>query len=120
MLAVVFFLLTLNPEPIALDTLSVERARALDGQVVKVTMLIAKPTYTLLGYTAVGAADLPDEIERGAYLVGKRFDIDDGDRVTIVGTLRVVHHGPATVNRVLVPAWTERTVWELPKPKKGN
>jgi hypothetical protein len=57
--------------------------------VVKVTLLIAEPSYTLRGYTAVG-------------------------------TLHGVRHAPATVNGVLVPAWTEIVVWELPTPRKGN
>jgi hypothetical protein len=39
--------------------------------------------------------------------VGRRFDIDMGDRITVVGKLHVVERPPAVVNRVLVPAWTE-------------
>jgi hypothetical protein len=113
--AVVLVLLVLSadPRPIDLGAISVERARVLDGKTVTVSLLEAKPPYTLLGRTMVGAADRDDGAERGAVLLGRRLDIREGERVTVRGRLRLVHHAPATLNGLAVPAWWEVRVEEF-------
>lgn len=50
--------------------------------------------------------DSPDLTRAFGYAVN-RLDIDTGRRVTVVGVLRVIDHGPHVVNRVLVPACVE-------------
>ncbi len=67
---------------------------------------------TLLGRTILGAADHDDGAERGA-LKGKPFDIGEGERVTVVGVLRVIDHPPCVVNRQFVLGWTAIRVQEL-------
>lgn len=98
--------------PIDLGALSRERARALDGKAVTVSFVVAKPPYTLLGRTMVGAADRDDGAERGAVLLGRRLDIREGERVTVRGRLRLLRHAPDTVNGTAVPAWWEVRVEE--------
>jgi hypothetical protein len=111
--AVVFALLIVSadPRPIDLGALSLERARVLDGKPVTVSFLVAKPPYTLLGRTVVGAADRDDGLERTAVLLGKRLEAE-GRRVTVRGRLRLLHHRPDTVNGTAVPAWWEVRVEE--------
>ena len=105
-------ILSLCPAPLSLDTITIERARMLDGKLVSATFLVAKPSYTWRDgnggvLTILGAADRDDGAERGAVLKGNRLDIAEGKRVTLVGVLRVIDHPPDVVNRVLVPEWTE-------------
>ena len=45
-------------------------------------------------------------------LRGRRFDMDGGKRVKVVGKLRVIGHPAAVVNGVLVPASVELRVSE--------
>jgi hypothetical protein len=104
--------LSLVPEPVNLDTVTVERARVLSGRVVVASFVAAKPAYSLAGRTMIGAADRDDGAERGAVLRGRRLDARDGDRVTVTGALRVITHRPAVVNNVLVPGWVEVRVEE--------
>jgi hypothetical protein len=103
--------------PLDLDTLSVARARQLDGERVAVTFLVAKPAYTLRGVTMAGAADQLDGCERGTVLKGKRLDADAGQRLTVSGVLRVIDHpggfvNGGFVNGVFVPGWVEVRVEE--------
>jgi hypothetical protein len=53
-----------------------------------------------------------DGAERTAVLRGKRLDMDEGKRVNVVGTLKVIDHGAAVVGEVRVPAWVEVRVSE--------
>ncbi len=106
MLALAFLALAADPLPLSLDTISVERARMLDGKTFTVTMFVAKPIDQSLGRTIVGAVDLLDGIERGAHLNGHRYDLE-GTRITVTGRLWVIDHRAAFVDGVLVPAWTE-------------
>src|SRR5687768_4397627 len=104
--------LLLLPEPISLDGITVERARAMHGKLVAASFIVAKPSFTWRDcrggtLTVIGAADREEWCERGAVLKGNGLDIDMGKRVPVVGALRVIDHGPYVVNRVLVPAWTE-------------
>src|SRR5437773_2066781 len=82
-------------------------ARALDGRLVAANFLVAKPSYTLRGFTMLGAADRDDGAERGAVLRGNRLDIQEGKRVTVIGVLRMLDHPPGVVNRVFVLGWVE-------------
>ena len=60
----------------------------------------------VLGRTVAGAADKDDNAERCAVLRG-RVRVDEGKRLTVVGVLRVIDHGPYAVGGVPVPAWAE-------------
>ncbi|VTR92529.1 unnamed protein product [Gemmata massiliana] len=111
MFALAFLALAADPLPLSLDTISVERARTLNGKPVIVTMFVAKPIDQLRGRTIVGAVDLPDGIERGAHLNGHCYNLE-GTRITVTGTLWVIDHRAAFVDGVLVPAWTEIRVEE--------
>lgn len=55
---------------------------------------------------------LPDGAERGAILMGKRFDIEEGKRITVTGTLRVIDWPAYYVEGKLVQGWTGITVVE--------
>jgi hypothetical protein len=77
--------------------------------VVLVSLVVAKPSYTLVGSTVIGAADRDDGAERTAVLRGNHLDIV-GDRVVVVGVVRVIEHGPYVVNQVLVERWVELRV----------
>src|SRR5438552_2247673 len=71
----VFVLLVLAVllQPLSLDSITIERVRALDGGLVAATFLVAKPNYTLMGFTMIGAADRDDDAERAAVLRGNRL-----------------------------------------------
>ncbi|MCE9567331.1 MAG: hypothetical protein K8U57_35465 [Planctomycetes bacterium] len=70
--------------PLDLGGMTLDRARILDGKPVTVSFIVGRPTYTLLGRTRVGAADRNDDVERGAVLLGKRFDVKEGERVVVL------------------------------------
>lgn len=70
------------------------------------------PTYTLAGRTVIGPANRDDGAERTAVLRGRRLDVKEGERVEVVGRLRVIDHKPAVVGGVFVPAWVEVRVAE--------
>lgn len=103
--------LAVVPQPIDLDSISVDRARALSGRVVVASFVVVKPTYTWPdrkggSITVAGAADQPDEVERGAVMRG-RVRVDEGKRITLLGKLRVIDHAGYFVNGRFVPSWTE-------------
>ena len=112
MVLFLFTLLAFDLRPIDLGGMSLDRARGLDGKPVTVSLIAAKPAYTLLGRTMLGCADRDDEVERGAILMGRRFDVKEGERIVVRGTLRVVRHRGDVVNGVIVPAWWELRVEE--------
>jgi hypothetical protein len=110
-------LATLAPVPVNLDGISIERARHLHGRLVVASFISVKP-FDLhrdrqgRDWTIIGAADRDDDAERGAVLRGRRFDLDGGERVKVVGVLEVFDHPPAVVGTLLVPAWVEVRVGE--------
>jgi hypothetical protein len=104
---VLALLFALSPVSVFLDGISVERARTIHGRLVSATFLVAKPGYLWRERTVIGAADREDGAERGAMLCGSSLDLDVGKRVTVVGVLLVIDHGPYVVNRVAVPTWPE-------------
>lgn len=108
----VVLVLAADHRPIDLGALSPERARVLDGKAVTASLLVQKPPYTLLGRTVVGAADRDDSVERGAVLLGRRFDVKEGSRLVVRGTLRAMYHEPDTVTGTAVPGWWEVRVEE--------
>ncbi len=77
------------------------------------SFVVAKPLYTFLGRTMVGAADRDDGAEREAVLIGRRLDVVEGERLTVRGKLRVIEHRGDVVNRVIVPVWSEVRVEEV-------
>lgn len=93
--------------PIHLVTITAEQARRLDGKRVRVVVVVGKPAYSWRGSTILGVADRPDGIERSAYLQGERLDVEEGDEITIVGTLRLIQHPAHRVNGVFVQEWEE-------------
>jgi hypothetical protein len=78
---------------------------------VVVTLLVGKPPCTWHGSTIVGPDDQPDGIERTAVLRGKRLDVK-GQRITVMGKLRVIDHPGRVVGTVIVPAWVEIRIEE--------
>lgn len=83
MLVLVLLVAVLDVRPLDLEALSLERARSLDGQRVAVAFIVAKPVYTMNGYTVVGAADRDDGAERVAVLLGRRLDVREGMRLVV-------------------------------------
>ena len=108
------FVLALLPQPISLSTIRLDEARELHGRFVVAKFVIATPCFTWKNRTIIGAADRDDGIERTAVVRGIRRDLDQGRRVAVLGILRVIDHGSATVNGVAVPAWTEIRVQHAP------
>jgi alpha-D-ribose 1-methylphosphonate 5-triphosphate synthase subunit PhnL len=98
---------------IPLDTISLEKARDLDGKKVTASLLIAKPMWMLATKTVVGGPDQLDGIDRGIVLDGERYDLNEGKRITVTGRIYVIDHPPAQVGTVFVPAWTEIRVEQL-------
>ncbi|MBA4187775.1 MAG: hypothetical protein C0467_07125 [Planctomycetaceae bacterium] len=112
LLAIVFVVCALDLRPLDLGSLTVERARGLDGKPVTVSLVVATPPYTLLGRTMVGAAERDDGAERGAVLLGHRLDVKEGQRLTVRGRLRLLWHRGDVVNGVVVAGWWEVRVEE--------
>lgn len=99
--------------PIDLGTLTLDAAEKLHGRRIVARVLVGKPVVTTSdGRTSIGAADAPDGVERGAVLPGERLDVEEGDRVMVVGELRVIRHGAAVVNGRAVQGWVEIRVEE--------
>src|SRR5262245_12098853 len=86
------------PVRVQLTGLSLEKARALDGKMVRASFGVGKPVYSIDGYMVIGCDDQPDEIERGAVLPGEDQDVEEGDWKTVVGRLRVIDHPSRMVN----------------------
>jgi hypothetical protein len=107
-----------TPRPIDVDAVSVERARTFKGRLVVASFIVGKPAYSLRGFTMVGAADRDDGAERGAVLVGKRLDVEEGKRLTVVGKLLVIDHAADRVNGIHVPGWVEIRVEEVNRATK--
>jgi hypothetical protein len=93
------------PVSLDLDRLTGECARALNGNPVVATFLVMKPAYSERGNTAVGSADLPDRAERWERLRGRRYDVQEGTRVAVVGILRVTAWPATFVDGQLVQGW---------------
>lgn len=120
MLAIVFVVAALDVRPLELGSMSIDRARVLDGQRVAVTFIVAKPVYTLNGFTVVGAADRDDGAERVAVLAGRRLDVKEGARLVVAGRLRVIRHRGDVVNGQAVPAWDEVRVVRVTGDTEGS
>jgi len=98
-------LLATIPTPVDLYRLSIDRARQQAGRPVVATFIVARPVYADPQLPTLGAADQPDEAERGAVLRGARCYMDEGQQVTVIGVLRVTDWPPMFVGGVLVPGW---------------
>lgn len=87
-----------------LDTLTVQQADALHGQVVRATVTVVNPPDAVGWWSVLG-----DDI--GAFtrtvVVPRTLAIDRGDVVRVVGVLETIRHPAAVVNGVQVPAWDE-------------
>jgi hypothetical protein len=65
--------------------------------------LIGKPVMTWKNVTVIGAAGHDDGAERTAVLKGSRLGLDMGERVRVVGVLKVFDRRPTVVGGVFVP-----------------
>ncbi len=99
--------------PLVLDKLTADEAKAIDGQTVRACFEVGKPVFTWNGKTVLGCEDHADEVERTAVLNAERHDIDPGDKMTVVGVVRLLRHKESVVNGTKVPAWVEIRVVEL-------
>lgn len=109
MLAIAFAALV--PQPLSLDSVTIDRARVLEGRLVLAKFTVGKPSMTWTTragakLTITGAADR-DGCERTAIVSGHRLNFDVGKKAAVVGRLQVLDHRADFVNGVLVPAWTE-------------
>ena len=68
---------------IPLDTISLERAKALDSKIVTATTLVAKHMYMLGGKAVVGRPDHHVGVERGIVLHGQRYDVDEMAQIKV-------------------------------------
>jgi hypothetical protein len=102
------------PQPVDLDGIGLERARALSGRMVVASFVADEPfAYPEWNITTTGAQTRDDGAERVAVLRGTRYDVRAGELVRVVGVLELIDHEPAFVGAVLVPAWTEIRVSEV-------
>ena len=99
---------------VKLDTITLKDAEQLDGKPVVATFTVATVPYTwgegknLRTVTAPAGA-----LERTVILKGNRLhDADRGAKVTVVGTLRVIHHSGATIGAMTFAPWTEIRIEE--------
>src|SRR4051794_21376326 len=77
------------PKPIPevpIDHLPLDRARALDGEVVTGTLLVGKPPCVLDDRTLVGSPEVRvGDAERSAVLTGERYDLKEGRSTRVQG-----------------------------------
>ena len=90
-----------------LNKMTVGDAVSLHGQMVRASLDVGQPTYTQGGWTVAGCEVA--NVERGVMLPG-RWQVDQGDNVTVLGRLKVVTTPAAVVNGQNVPAMTSVVV----------
>jgi hypothetical protein len=88
----VFVLALLLHGPVEVEAITPTQAVKLDGRTVAVRLTISKPPYTWSNQTILGIGGDDEEIERSVHLRGKRFDVDEGDTITVTGTFRLILH----------------------------
>ncbi len=109
-IALAFAVQTARPVP--LDSITLDHASRLVGRRVVVTFIAATPAYTWCGQTIIGTHEQPDGTERTAHFAGKRYDVDAGQRLTLVGTLRMIRHALLFVDGKPLPGWVEVRIVE--------
>lgn len=87
-----------------LDTLTVQQAASIHGQVVRATVTVVNPPDAVGRWTVAG--DDSGAVVRSAVLP-KGLRINRGDVLTVVGVLELVRHPATVVNGENVPAWDE-------------
>ncbi len=101
---------------VTFDALTLTDAERLNGKLVAATFTVGAPSYTWgegKNLRTVTAPRSADGAERTVILKGNRLnDTDTGAKVTVVGTLRVILHPPATVGQMDLGAWTELRIEE--------
>jgi hypothetical protein len=107
MLVPVLFL----PFVVPLESLPLDDALQLSGRRVVCTAKLESMPQFWGSYTVYGCEDAPDKIERGVMLAGERLD-SEGERVVVIGILKVVPYAPSRVNGVALPARAEIVVVE--------
>lgn len=98
--------------PLNLETLSLHQARALAGRPVVVTFIVGKPAQRWGSSTITGTYDTPDGVERAAILRGRRFDVKEGRRTALSGTLLVIDHPARRIGKEVVLPWSEIRIEE--------
>jgi len=109
-MCVALVLLLQAAPPLDLEAITPAQARRLDGKKVTVLVRVSKPTYTWAGRTILGIGD--DDTDRSIHLLGERLDVDEGDEITVAGTLRLIRHPAQVVNGIRVREWEEIRVEE--------
>src|SRR4051794_4373755 len=98
------------------DSISISDAERLEGKLVVTTFTVAAPAFTWGEGKSLRTVTGPasqDGTERTVILKGNRLrDADRGARVTVVGTLRVIHHAPSAVGTMPLGEWTELRIKE--------
>jgi hypothetical protein len=99
------------------DTLALKDAEKLNGKLVVTTFTVGSPAYTwgegknLI--TVIAPKPAASSEERTVILNGNRLhDADMGAKVTVVGTLRVIHHPASTIGTTTFSGFTEIRIRE--------
>jgi hypothetical protein len=96
---------------VVFDVITLEEAARLNGSEVKIVFRVGAQPYAWGTGPALQTVAGPvefDDIARTVVLTGDRLkDVEEGAKVSARGIIRVIRHGSATVNDVVVPAWSE-------------
>ena len=110
-----------QPQPdtvarVKLETFTLADAQRLDGKAVVATFTVASAYTWGEGKTlrtVVGPTNAAMGVERTAILKGNRLhDADQGAKVTVVGTLRVIRHADSTIGTKTFSGFTEIRIEE--------
>jgi hypothetical protein len=88
----VFVLALLLCGPVEMEAITPTQAVKLDGKTATVRLTISKPPYTWNNQTILGIGGDDEEIERAVHLRGERYEVDEGDTITVSGTFRLILH----------------------------
>ena len=99
-------LIALLATPVDLNALSPADALKLDGLPVLASVEVVNPPDALDGVTFFGDDTNPDGWSRTVHLTGDQ-NIEQGERVTVVGRLRVLPHPPTVIDGTAFPGFAE-------------
>lgn len=102
--------------PVKIESITREEARSLNDKIVTATFTVGKPAFTWGEGKSLCTVTAPrgvDAIERTVILKGNRLDeLDLGEKVTVVGTLRVIQHPAAKIGEKSFSAFPEIRIEE--------